>query len=69
MYQNFLIFFDINQSELSIPSQVNFVVLSNQNGVFTDFEVFYRSEQSYVYEPSQSIVFTIYSCLKTTFLF
>ena len=29
---------------------VNFVKLSNQNDVFTVFKVFYRSQQSYVYE-------------------
>ena len=42
--------FDIKQS--SIPSQVIFVVITNQNEVFTDFEVFCRSEPKYVNETS-----------------
>ena len=37
---------------------VIFVVLTNQNEVFTDFKIFYRSEQNYVYEIPQSSNFT-----------
>ena len=45
--------FDIKQS--NIPSQVIFVVITNQNKVFTDFKVLCRSEPNYDYETSQSI--------------
>ena len=36
---------------------VIFVVLTNQNKIFTDFKISYRSEQNYVYETSQSVNF------------
>ena len=47
--------FDIKQ--LSIPSQVIFVVITNQNEVFTHFKILCRSELNHVYETSQSISF------------
>ena len=56
-YDEIFIFFDINQSELSVRSHVIFVVLSNQNKLFIDFKLFFWSEQNYVYETSQSIIF------------
>ena len=39
--------FDIKQS--SIPSQVIFVVITNQNEVFTDFKILCRSEPNSVW--------------------
>ena len=47
--------FDIKQS--SIPSQLMFLVISNQSEVFTDFKVLFRSEPNYVSETFQSIIF------------
>ena len=41
IYKETFIFFDINQSESSIPSPVIFVVLSNRNGIFKDFKFFF----------------------------
>ena len=65
--------FKINQSELSSTSHaffnnnsikqpnfsslVIFVVKTNQNEVFTDFKLLYRSFSNFVYETSQSINF------------
>ena len=56
-YKATFIFFDINQSESSIASQVTFAMITNPNEVFTDFRKFFRWEQNYVYETSQSVNF------------
>ena len=50
--------FWIQTIKIKLSFTVITVVSTNQNQVFTDFKIFYRSEQNYVYETSQSSNFT-----------
>ena len=59
--------FDIKQP--SIPSQVLFVRLTNQNEVFKGHKTFLRSQQNYVFETSQPITFIKFFLIQVSYTF